>query len=185
MTRYLKTISSLCLVLSAMLLSLALAPGVALAHAHLESSTPAEGATVAPGLTTITLNLTEEVSVDQSTAQLLSADGSPVAGATGSVDRAGRKTLTITTPALTEGKYSVKWHAVTEDDNGITDGTLSFTVAAAGASTSSGESTTTTTGGSSLPSAGAGTNVLIALAAAVGALGLSIGGLALRRRSQV
>src|SRR5207253_11389996 len=47
--------------LLALMLALLVAPGGALAHAKLTSSTPADGSTVAPGLTTITMVFGEEV----------------------------------------------------------------------------------------------------------------------------
>ena len=60
--------------------------------------------------------------------------------------------MTVTTPPLTAGAYTVRWTAVTEDDNGTTNGTFSFTVAAAGSTSGS-----TTSGGSgtNLPATGA------------------------------
>src|SRR5690348_7112690 len=81
-----------------LLLVLALAPSVALAHAKLASSTPADGASVNNGLTSITLNFSEELSPDQSTATLTQSSGTAVAGATSAVDRATRTLETITTP---------------------------------------------------------------------------------------
>ncbi|HET6312490.1 MAG TPA: copper resistance CopC family protein, partial [Chloroflexia bacterium] len=149
------------ILVAALLLVAVVGPRVASAHAHLESSTPADGATVASGLTQVTVTFSEEVSVDQSSAQLVSADGSAVSGATGAVDRANRNTMVITTPALADGKYTVTWRAVTEDDNGITNGTFSFTVGSGGVSTTGGGATTTTggttgTGGASLPATGSG-----------------------------
>jgi LPXTG-motif cell wall-anchored protein len=66
----------------------------------------------------------------------------------------------ILTPVLPEGKYTVTWRAVTEDDNGITNGTFSFTVSSGGGTTTGTSTTpggtTTGTGGSSLPSTGSG-----------------------------
>jgi methionine-rich copper-binding protein CopC len=108
------------------------APGVASAHARVASSTPANGATVAPGLTEIFIVFTEEVSLTQTTAQLTGPGGATVAGVTYSVNRAMRKEFTVKTPALTAaGQYQLAWRAVTPDDNGITNGTISFTVGAA------------------------------------------------------
>ena len=107
--------------LAALLLVAVVGPRVALAHAHLESSTPADGATVASGLTQVTITFSEEISVDQSNAQLASADGGAISGATSAVDRANRNIMTLTTPALTDCIYTVTWRAVTEDDNGITN----------------------------------------------------------------
>jgi methionine-rich copper-binding protein CopC len=119
-----------------MLLMLApfIAPGAASAHARVASSTPANGATVAPGLTQIEIIFSEEVSVTRSTAQLVNdADGSAVQ-ATMAVDRANRKRMTIGTAPVGAGKYTVKWRVVTEDDNGITNGELKFNVSSSGTS---------------------------------------------------
>ncbi|HYO51143.1 MAG TPA: copper resistance protein CopC [Chloroflexia bacterium] len=114
-----------------LLASIGSAPGVALAHARVASSTPANGATVPPGLTDIIINFNEDISVDQSTAQLVNEANNAVLQATAAVDRANRKKMTIKTSPLAAGKYQVKWTAVTEDDNGITSGTISFTVGGA------------------------------------------------------
>jgi methionine-rich copper-binding protein CopC/predicted SnoaL-like aldol condensation-catalyzing enzyme len=93
-----------------------------------ESSTPANGSTVQAGLAEIVIVFNEDVSVDQSTAQLTKADGAQVQSTT-SIDRADRTKMTITPASpLNAGSYIVRWHAVTEDDNGITDGNLNFTV---------------------------------------------------------
>ena len=155
--------------LAALLLVAVVGPRVALAHAHLESSTPADGATVASGLTQVTITFSEEISVDQSNAQLAAADGSAVSGATSAVDRANRNTVTLTTPALADGNYTVTWRAVTEDDNGITNGTFSFTVGTGGGTTDDGMSDaggtgTTGAGGSSLPTTGSGDATPLTLA---------------------
>ncbi|MEA2573893.1 MAG: copper resistance protein [Chloroflexia bacterium] len=156
-----------CMVMAALLLVAAVGPSIALAHAKLQSSAPADGATVTSGLTQVTLAFSEELSVDQSNAQLASANGSPVTGATSAVDRANRNNMTITTPALADGKYTVAWRAVTEDDNGITNGTFSFTVGSAdgggattGGTTNSGDNASSG-GGSSLPATGSGESMLL------------------------
>lgn len=117
-------------VLMAMLTGFWMAPGAAMAHARLKSSTPANGATVPAGLTEITIIFTEEVSLDQSTAQVVGGGGTgvSVAGTVATVSRAERTKMTIKTPALAEGSYVVKWQTVTEDDNGISNGTFAFTV---------------------------------------------------------
>lgn len=107
-------------------------PRLALAHAELKSSTPANGATVQQGLTQITLLFDEEIGVDKSTAELVGPNGSAVPGVTVAVDRAERSKMTIQTPALTVGAYTVKWSAFSEDDNNLANGTVSFTVASSG-----------------------------------------------------
>lgn len=134
-------------------------PHAASAHAEIKSSSPAAGATVDAGITSISITFDEDVSVDASTAQL-DGPGGTVAGATAAVDRANRALMTITTPPLSAGTYTVRWTAVTEDDNGTANGTLSFTVAAAGSTSTpdSGSSAATTSGGTgaALPATGAG-----------------------------
>src|SRR5438309_9474935 len=109
-------ITPLCLGIAVLLIAASLAPAVALAHAKVATSSPAEGETAATGLTSIKIAFTEEISPDQSNAQLSHAGGAMMADAKAAVDRADRKVMIITTPALTEGKYTIKWHAVTEDD---------------------------------------------------------------------
>ena len=167
---------------AALLIALFSAPGGALAHAKLTSSTPADGSTVPPGLTSVSMTFAEEISLTQSTAQLLDASGAAVSGATGAVDKADRTKLTITTPALGEGKYTVKWHSVTEDDNGIVDGTFAFTVAAGGGTATNGAPTNSGTQ-QALPATGSGQGGILMSALALCALGLAAFGLNLRRRS--
>ncbi len=179
----------LAIVIAALVLVALVGARAASAHAHLESSSPADGATVASGLTQVTLTFSEEVSVDQSSAQLTSADGSAISGATSAVDRANRNTLTITTPALPDGKYTVTWRAVTEDDNGITNGTFSFTVGSGGGTSAGGMSDAggtgnadaTGAGGTPLPSTGSGdANLLTGVGLVLAAL-LLVAGTLVRR----
>jgi methionine-rich copper-binding protein CopC len=117
-----------------LLLAMVIAPGLALAHAEVVTSTPAEGSTVAAGLTQINITFSEDISPDQSAAQLFKG-GTQMSGVTAAVDRAERTKMAITTPALDVGQYQVKWQAVTEDDNGHTNGTINFTVTAPGSCT--------------------------------------------------
>src|SRR5512133_1615079 len=121
--------SRLALGLTAFLLLLALAPAGAWAHAEITNSTPAAGSTIQAGMAQMTLHFSEAISPDQSSTQLVGPSGSSMSGVTSAVDRADRTVMNITTPALTEGKYTIKWAAVTEDDNGHTNGEIAFTVA--------------------------------------------------------
>lgn len=144
--------------MAALLLMLALAPRLALAHAELEASTPANGSTIQPGLTELTLIFSEEISIDQSSAELIGPGVTMMSGAHSTVDRANRKKMTIQTSALQSGKYTVKWQAVTEDDNGHSNGTFAFTVAASGTASQTGMSVTPINTGAenSMPPTGAG-----------------------------
>ncbi len=131
-------------------------PQAASAHAELQSSSPAAGATVDAGVTSISMTFSEDISVDSSTAQLQGPSGA-VAGATAAVDRANRANMSITTPALSPGAYTVRWTAVTEDDNATENGSFTFTVAAAASApaTSSGQSATASgNSGAPLPATG-------------------------------
>ena len=118
------------LAMLSLVLSLCITPGAALAHARVKSSTPTNGATVPTGLTEITIIFTEDISVDQSSAQVVGGGGAgtPMAGVVATVNRADRTKMTIKTNPLPDDTYAVKWRVVTEDDNGITNGTITFTV---------------------------------------------------------
>src|SRR5687768_713835 len=118
------------LVLALFLLVPFMSPGVASAHARVASSTPASGATVAVGLTQMEIIFTEEISLTRSFAQVVRDRDGVALQATFAVDRANRKRMTISVAALSEGAYTIKWRAVTEDDNGITNGDIKFTVSA-------------------------------------------------------
>ena len=123
-------VSCLFLITSLALGSLLFTHETALGHAEVQSSTPANGSTTGAGITTVTITFTEEVSLDQSTAELSLDRGPALPGVTSAVDRADRKKMTLTAPPLEPGSYVVTWKAVTEDDNAITSGTFSFTVTA-------------------------------------------------------
>jgi LPXTG-motif cell wall-anchored protein len=160
--------------ISALLLALTIAPGLALAHAQIATSSPPNGSTVAPGLTQIILNFTEDVSPEQSSARLIGPDGSTVPGVASAVDRADRTRMTVIIPPLQAGNYTIKWLAVTENDSGHTNGTINFAVAASSSSASSpggttGANTVPNTNGS-LPSTGAGGTWLVLLGVLAGAL---------------
>lgn len=165
----------------ALLLALTIWPGLALAHAKLTSSTPADGATVPSGVTEITLNFSEEVSIEQTSADISGPDGK-VAGVTAAVDRAERTKMAVTSPALADGKYTVNWAAVTEDDNGHSNGSFSFTVgnSSTGSTSSGGTSTPSSGGGNTLPVTGTTSDGWGALAVALIAL---VAGVAMRRRA--
>ncbi len=171
-TRILATLAAI----AALVMALALAPGRASAHAKLSSSTPGDGWQVPAGLTQVTLTFDDDLSLEQSNARITQNDGTVVAGTTSAVEKSDRKKVTIQTSPLAEGKYTVKWHAVTADDNGITDGAFSFTVSASsmevGAPADPIDSPLPSTGGSEIG--------LILGALALGAICLAAAGAAVR-----
>jgi LPXTG-motif cell wall-anchored protein len=156
------------------------------AHARLVSSNPSAGATLSSQPTTVNVTYGEETSLTKSTLQVFYQKdaASPQVQADngdGQVNVNDRtKASVILKPGLGAGIYTVKWHTLTEDDNGQADGTFTFTVTG-GASTDSGPATT---GGSgpTLPTTGEpagwlpGAGLLAAL--------ILLGGLGLRRAAQ-
>lgn len=131
------------------LLALVLAPGVALGHAELESSSPADGAVLAVAPAEITGDFSEAVDPARSSMELRGPDGAVLA--TGGVPGDGPPTRMMIAglPELARGAYEVRWTTVTPDDNGVERGTFAFTVAAATPSPSPSPSPAAATAGTS------------------------------------
>lgn len=104
-------------------------PDTASAHAKLVSSTPAAGSIVGAGLKQIVLVFSEDVSLEASSALVVGPGSVGMKDAISAVDRVDRKKIVVSVPPLVGGVYTVSWTAVTEDDNAITNGSFSFTVA--------------------------------------------------------
>jgi len=101
------------------------AASAALAHAHLVSSTPAEGA-AGPAPKSIVLVFSEKLEKKFSGAEL-SKEGAPL-GSHGLLEEKEGKALTITPDApLAPGAYKVSWHAVSVDGH-RTKGEVKFAV---------------------------------------------------------
>jgi methionine-rich copper-binding protein CopC len=106
----------------------ALLPAVVAAHAELETSAPADGATVeSPFEGPIVLDFTE-VLADGSGADLLGPGGAAVASA--AVDGPGARMSFELDVALAPGEYEVRWTGVALDGH-VDRGTFGFTVAPA------------------------------------------------------
>jgi copper resistance protein C len=113
--------------LKPLLLAAALAgtwSGTCVAHAHLQSSTPASNARLSQAPSTLTLNFSEEAEL---AVLKLSTAGNTIAVA---LDRTMKPSASITValPALPAGKYDVQWTAIAHDDGHVTRGSFSFTV---------------------------------------------------------
>ena len=111
---------------TAALLALMPSASAAFAHAHLESSTPAAGSTVASA---DELRLVFTEGVEQAfTKVVISHDQTPVAVSSLKTEPGNQKVL-IVTPAqpLPAGTYQVKWNAVSVDTH-KSAGDYSFTV---------------------------------------------------------
>jgi methionine-rich copper-binding protein CopC len=120
----------------AMLLTLG-ALGIASAHATLDHCTPAIGSTVASAPAQIVCVYSEEIDSKRSTMSVWDANGSEVDKKDAHLDLndANHATLVVTLdPALAQnGLITVKWHTVTPDDNGISDGSWQFVIGSASA----------------------------------------------------
>lgn len=100
-------------------------PRLALAHAHLVSSTPAAGATVQAGNLAIELRFNSRVDAQHSTL------GIEIAGGTGQaavVHDTQKSETTLNAHAdLKPGQYALRWQALSTDGH-ITRGEIPFTV---------------------------------------------------------
>jgi len=184
-TRFLLTFSAV------LLLTIVLA-GSASAHAHLKSSTPSDGEVLTAEPATVSAVYEEETSLTKTTFDVSyakDATGAPRSVAQGTVDVNTRTNVSAALPAgLGDGVYTVKWHTVTEDDNGVVDGTFSFTVAsgksASGPTGKTGSQQEVTASGSNstMPPTGAPDTLIWLVALTVGFAALCTG-VVMRRRA--
>ncbi len=158
--------------------------GVASAHATLDHCTPAVGSTVAAAPSQIVCIYSEEIDTQRSTMGVWNASGSQVDKMDAHVDLndPDHKMLVVSLDAAAtpNGLYTVKWHTVTPDDNGISDGSWQFVVGSAaatpypptlvvqGETPAAGTPAASNTAATATPAAssGAGTPVATAVAAA-------------------
>src|SRR5580658_1135925 len=111
-----------------LLLTMALLPVPAAAHAMLEGATPSVGSTVPP-TDTIRLHYSQGVEPLFCKVTVSPADGEPLHGAAPDVDPADNMILVLhLDKPLVAGKYRVEWHVVSVDTH-QTEGSFSFTVA--------------------------------------------------------
>ena len=108
-------------VLTAVLFAVA---GVAQAHTHLESATPADNSVLTSPPTQLTLNFSEPTRL---TALTLQKDGDKETKRIDALPKDPSAALSIPVAPLAPGKYVVSWRAV-GDDNHLMSGTLHFTV---------------------------------------------------------
>jgi methionine-rich copper-binding protein CopC len=110
---------------------------VAFAHAQIDHCTPAVGSIVAQTPGQVVCVMTEEIDTKLSTLSVWDASGNQVDRQDAHVDLndPDHKTLIVSLDAtkITTGLLTVKYHTVTPDDGGITDGTFQFVVGSAAA----------------------------------------------------
>jgi methionine-rich copper-binding protein CopC len=101
------------------------AAGPCMAHAKLQSSTPANDAHLREAPRTLTLNFSEAAKL---AVLKLVRDGKELPVPLDKNAQAGR-TFTLMLPLLTPGNYTVQWAAVAADDGHVTKGSFAFSIA--------------------------------------------------------
>jgi methionine-rich copper-binding protein CopC len=98
------------------------------AHATLVKSSPAADAVVTEPPRLIQAWFSEEVAVKGSVMRLV--DGAEKVLAVGGVDLKDKdhESMKITPPVLAPGAYQVRWHAISADDNHVTEDVFRFSV---------------------------------------------------------
>jgi copper transport protein len=102
------------------------------AHASLVGSDPPAGGTLTTTPYTLTATFDEELTPDGSSLAIENGAGTQVA--VGTVSAGDAHVMTAELPALAPGQYTVRWTAVTADDQAVERGTYSFNVGSAAAS---------------------------------------------------
>jgi methionine-rich copper-binding protein CopC len=102
------------------------AAGPCMAHAKLQSSSPADNAHLTAAPKALTLNFSEAA---QLAVLKLVRDGTEVPVPLDKSAKASQ-TFTLTLPALAPGNYTVQWSAVAADDGHVTKGSFIFSIAA-------------------------------------------------------
>ena len=104
-----------------------LAAASAFAHAKLQDSTPANGATVASPPAELRLRYDEPVEAALSSVKLTGPDDAAVATDKVGADKADARTLVLPLPRLAPGAYRAEWTTVGHDGH-RTKGEIRFTV---------------------------------------------------------
>jgi len=152
------------------------------AHALLERSYPAAGASLPRAPHAMLLYFTEAPEPTLSTVSLLDSSGQTVPGVgKPAVVPGNARELRATLPSLTDGVYTVNWRTVSKVDGHVTGGSFAFGIGVlppAGASAAqAAKSGSLSTGSTPTPAAVAGLWLLywgLALLAAAGATGLLV-----------
>jgi methionine-rich copper-binding protein CopC len=112
-------------------LGLLIAPGVALAHAELDTVTPKDKGTV-PAPTQIVMTFTENLNPSGSNIRLVDASNAVIAQG-GTVDPSTPKQMTLDLSAtpLAPGAYTIRWTSTSALDGDVARGTTTFTATAA------------------------------------------------------
>ena len=143
---------SLAVLVGASLL-LILLPVAALAHAELDTISPADKSS-GPPPQQIVGTFVENVDPSKSSYTVVDASGKVVVSG-GEVDPANTKRMTLALPVLAPGAYTIRWTTLSADDNEIARGTTTFTVVAPSPSPSATPVPSASVAASASPSASA------------------------------
>jgi methionine-rich copper-binding protein CopC len=119
----LRAVVSFVIVISA----LAFPVGV-LAHAELETVSPADGAVVTEAPAEIVMTFSEDLDPDKSSIVVVDASGTTIASG-GIVDPADPTRMVLALSGLGAGAYELRWTSASTEDGDIDRGTTSFTYA--------------------------------------------------------
>jgi len=106
---------------------LALTSASAFAHAKIQQSTPANGATVGTAPTELRLQYNEPVEAAASTVKLIGPGDAVIATEKAIADKDDAKTLVLGLPKLGAGDYRAEWSTMGHDGH-RTKGEIRFTV---------------------------------------------------------
>lgn len=99
----------------------------AFAHAKLQKSTPANGATLSSAPSEFRFEYNEAIEPAMSTVKVRGPGGKPVIVEKADVSKDDDKVLLVRMPTLTAGAYRVEWSTMGHDGH-QTKGTVDFTV---------------------------------------------------------
>lgn len=108
-------------------LALAAFASSAFAHAKLQNSTPANGATLSSPPGELRFEYNEAIEPAMSSVKVLGPDSRPVAVEKAEVSKDNDKVLSVKVPPLPAGAYRVEWSTMGHDGH-HTKGVVSFTV---------------------------------------------------------
>ena len=99
----------------------------AFAHAFLEHASPRVGSTVEAPPSRVMLHFSQDLEPAFSRVQVFDAAGREVDGKDAKVDVHDASSLAVSLPALSPGKYRVKWRVLSTDTH-VTEGDFAFEV---------------------------------------------------------
>jgi methionine-rich copper-binding protein CopC len=115
-------------------LSAFLAVPLAFAHAKFVSSVPAPGAKLTAAPASVTITFDDDLDPNATKISVLGPNGQAITSGATVVSTSATKVASVKVTGAGSGTYTVNWHAVADDDKGVTEGNFSFSVGAAASS---------------------------------------------------